>query len=585
MIVFDDPRWLWGLLAVPALALIEWLAARRADEALLKLAGRRAPHPLLEQRRPGHRRLGAALRLAALASLLVGAAGPQWGREVVRRTASGSDVLMLIDVSASMDARDVPPSRLDEARREALALLERLGGSRVGVIAFAGDAVRLSPLTQDLGTVRLVVEGLTSATVSQPGTDLGRALRLAARMLPPARREEQAVVLWTDGEDLERGARDAVQSLSRAGVRVFAVGVGTPSGDVVPELDDQGRAIDIKRDAAGTAVRSRLDEGLLRTIARETRGGYYSASRPGGELPRLLAAVSTLARADRGVRLVERPVARFPLFAAAAALMLAVEVARPRRRGGAARVRRDPAAARGARGPRRTVAAALLLALLAPPAAAQSPWARGDQAFRAGRFGEAESLYAQRARRAAPPALEVNLGTTRVLSGRVEQGEALLRKHVETAGEAGRAARYNLGTLQALAGRHDEALAALRGALERAPDDEDARWNYELALRRREAARQRPRPGPGDRPPPPEPQQPPEPRPSPDQGTGAPPPEPPPGQAPNPGPPDTPPSRGQGGMTRSQAEQILGALQDLQRAEEQRQRRVRVLRERRGRDW
>ncbi|MGH7742326.1 MAG: VWA domain-containing protein, partial [Candidatus Eiseniibacteriota bacterium] len=313
--IFGDPRWLWGLAAIPVMLLIEWTAVVRADRALRDLVGSRADSVLLEQRLAGQRRLSMALRLLALSLLVSGAADPQWGRELVRRGASGSDVVLAIDVSASMDTRDVAPSRIEEARREALAVLDRLEGSRVGLVGFAGDAVRLCPLTLDLGAVHLALEGLGSGSVSEPGTDLGRALRTAARVLPGARREEQAVVLWTDGEDLERGAGAAIDDLARSGIRVFAIGVGTPAGDFVPTLDGQGRAVDVKRDENGQTVRSRLDEGLLRSIAARTHGGYFSASRPGGELPRLLASLSSLARSGRGQRLIERPVSRFPLLA------------------------------------------------------------------------------------------------------------------------------------------------------------------------------------------------------------------------------------------------------------------------------
>ncbi|NOT33405.1 MAG: VWA domain-containing protein, partial [Candidatus Eisenbacteria bacterium] len=329
---FSEPRALWLLLAVPLVLLLEWHAARRSARQLVALIGARADHPLLRQRRPGERRFGAAMRAVALAALAFGAAGPEWGTELKRRTATGSDVVFVIDVSASMDARDVNPSRLEEARREALALLDRLGGSRVGVVAFAGDAVRLCPLTLDRGAVRLVIESLSSGTVGEPGTDLGRGLEVAARMLPGGRRSEQVVVLWTDGEDLEKGFERGIDAVVRAGQRVYAVGVGTRGGDVIPVLDEDGRSVDVKRDEAGAAVRSRLDETALREVARRTRGAYFSASRAGGETGRLLAAVGRLGRSERGERLVERSVPRYPWFAALAALALVLERARARRR-------------------------------------------------------------------------------------------------------------------------------------------------------------------------------------------------------------------------------------------------------------
>jgi Ca-activated chloride channel family protein len=575
---FLDPRWLWGLVALPLLLLTEWRSGRRVERALAALVGRREEHALLAQRRPGDRRLGALLRLGAIALLLVGAAGPEWGREVVRRAATGSDIVMLIDVSASMDARDVAPSRLAEARREALAVVDRLAGSRVGVVAFAGDAVRLCPLTLDRGAVRLTLESLSSATVSEPGTDLGRGLRAALKLMPGGRREEQAIVAWTDGEDLEEGARPALEEVARSAIRVFAVGVGSAAGDVVPVLDDQGRAVDVKRDERGNVVRSRLDEGLLRLVARRTRGGYFAAQRPGGELPRLLAAVGSLARAGRGTRLVERPVARFPWFAGAAALLIATDLARPRRR--APRRSRAPAAAKAA-----AVAAAALLSLALPAGArAQSAWARGDRAFRAGRFVDAESLYARRLARGGPDAVRVNQATARARAGNFAEAERDLARLGGREGPAGREARYNLGTLLGLEDREAEALEALRRALERDPTDEDARWNYEVLLRRRQE-RENPSPrGGGGSPPPTSPA---EPR-SGDRGT----PRPRAGTSPAPQTgPSSPPSSGTQprgapqSMDRSQADRLLNALQDLARQEQQRQRKVRILRDRGGKDW
>jgi Ca-activated chloride channel family protein len=574
---FSDPRWLWLLLALPVLALLEWRVVRSVGRRLERLVGKREPHPLLAHRLLGVRRTGFLLRGLALACLIVGAAGPEWGEELVRRSASGSDVVFAIDVSASMDARDVPPSRIEEARREALSVLERLGGSRVGVVAFAGDAVRLCPLTLDRAAVRLVLESLSSGTVSEPGTDLGRGLRAAAKLMPAGRRTEQAIVVWTDGEDLESGAVSAIDELARGGSRVFTVGVGTPAGDVVPVLDPGGRAVDVKRDEGGAAVRSRLDEPLLRDLARRTRGAYFSASRPGGETLRLLATLGGLARSERGQRLVERTVPRFPWFAGAAALLLAFDTIRRRRVIVNVGGRKDKAA--------RTAAAAAVIAMLMFPigtrtASAQTAWAKGDQAFKAGRWAEAESLYTIRMQKGAKPEIGVNRATARAKAGRTDEGEAGLEPLAPTAGKVGQIASYNLGTLRGERGDTDRALASLRKALERDPTDEDARFNYEWVLRHRRLPPKKPSSG-GSQQPQPSPSQP-------SPGGQQPQPQ---QQRPSPGQPPqsqtTPQQRPQPqrGMTREQADRILGSLEQLERLEQQRVRQVRVMREKRGKDW
>ena len=573
---FSDSRWLMALWALPILALLELWAARRVRGRLRTLIGERANHALIEGRLGHERLVGAALRLGALACLVLGAAGPEWGREVVRRGSTGSDVVLLLDVSASMDTRDVPPSRLDEARREALAVLDRLPGSRVGVVAFAGDAVRLCPLTLDVPAARLVVEALSTGTVSSPGTDLGKGLRMALKVMPQGRREEQAIVAWTDGEDLEQGGKAAIEDIARSGIRVFAVGLGTREGDVVPVLDASGSLTDVKRDEKGNAVRSRLDEGLLRTLAQRTHGAYFSANRPGGELGRLLGAIESLARSSRRQRLVERPVPRFPLFAAVAALLLAYDLVRRKRR------RTRAADAVELHGGRGDAAAAILCLLLFAPgeARAQTAWARGDRAFARGRFAAAESLYAQRLRHGGPDAVRVNRATASGLAGRSADAERELERFVAATGRAGDAARYNVGTLKAERRDDEAALAALRKALEANPGDADARWNYEVVARRIDERRRQndspqPKPNSGGGGQQPQPSQP-QPQPQAPQ------------QAPSPSPPG-PPSPAQqtpgGGMTREQADRLLNALQEMARAEQQKKQPVRAVNEKRGRDW
>ena len=594
---FSNPHWLWGLFALPLLALFEWGAVVRSDRVLRELVGARADSVLLEQRRAGQRRLSMALRLAALALLVIGAADPQWGRELVRRGASGSDVVLAIDVSASMDSRDVAPSRLEEARREALAVMDRLEGSRVGLVAFAGDAVRLCPLTLDLGAVRLSLQGLGSGAVSEPGTDIGRALRTAARVLPGGRREEQAIVLWTDGEDLEHGATAAIDELAHTGIRVFTVGVGTPSGDFVPMLDGQGRAVDVKRDESGQPVRSRLDESLLRTCASKTHGGYFSASRPGGELPRLVASLSSLARSGRGERLIERPVSRFPLLAALAALLLLLDRVRTRRRVAGAGRRAAGEAARGEApapglGPGRSGAAGRAASVIllagaalcgaARGAQAQSDWARGDQAFQRGDWARAESLYTRRLEHGTARAAQVNRATARARRGATAPADSELAALAGRDDAAGRAAGYNLGTLEAEQQDYDRALAELKRSLLRDPDDQDARWNYEVAMRNRQARQNQKSPRESANP---KPQSG-----TPNPGSGTPrqaPGNPPPAPGPNPNAAQPPPGTGpgmSGRMNPQQADQILDAL-DQQARLEQGKNQVRVVREKRGRDW
>ena len=610
---FEHPFRLLGLLLLLPLAFLEWRALRRADRSVKLLLGVRPLPGLLLQLLPRQRVITLALRFSALTLLAMGAAGPQWGREAVRRQSQGSDVVFVIDVSASMETRDVPPSRMEETRREAVALLGHLAGNRVGVVVFAGDAVRLCPLTLDQAAVRLTLETIGPGTVSEPGSDLGRALRAGLKLLPAGHRDEQAMVVWTDGEDLEGHAREALAEVRSAGLRVLTVGVGTPAGDVIPIADVAGVTVDMKRDEKGQVVRSRLDEPLLREIARGTRGLYFSGSRSGGELVRLASALGSLARSRQGTRLVERPVARFPLLALLAAVALLAFLGAPKRRiarrsapllrargqgpgaaagASASGVASGPAVATPARPgkpaavPATAAAAALALLVLVPGSAhGQSAWARGDDAFRRRDYARAESLYARRVRQPRPPAgLLANWAAARAQRAPDDSVERQLSHLAGRPDAAGAMSGYNLGTLLGRRGDVNQALAELRRALERAPDDADARWNYEWLKRQQDEGSKPDAPKPDESKPndksPPRPQ-------DPKAGQGSaqssqPPPSSSQSQSPQ---TQAPPAPGmQQPMTRRQAEELLGSLGDLERLEQRGRRREGTPREKRGKD-
>jgi tetratricopeptide (TPR) repeat protein len=238
---------------------------------------------------------------------------------------------------------------------------------------------------------------------------------------------------------------------------------------------------------------------------------------------------------------------------------------------------------------RAAAAAALLIvmaagALLPGRAAAQSAWARGDRAFRAGHYAAAESLYTLRLEdRRAPAEVRVNRATARALAGHRPEGVHELEPLAQRHDHAGHEAGYNLGTLLGDAKQYDPALAALRRTLENNPSDQDARWNYEVILQRkdREQQQQQKKPEPQKPKPQPSPSQPgqsPQQNPQPNAGQA------PPSQSPQPSQQQQAQKPSQS-MDRAQAEQILDALQELQRMDQQRQHKVRVLKERRGRDW
>lgn len=276
----------WPLLALVAGAALLLLRARiqrrRALAALAsdaRLLARIAPGV-----RPGAGRLQAIAAAAGLGLLALALLQPQVGHRNEKVERRGIDLVVAIDASRSMLARDVLPSRLERARLELGALIDGLQGDRVGLVVFAGQAFVQCPLTGDYDAAKLFLRAIDPDAMPTQGTAIADALRAAAHMLRAADRgaKSKAVLLLSDGEDHQGDVEAAARALRDEGVRVFALGVGSREGSPVPIPDGRGGVRSYLRDRRGNPVVSRLEEGQLRSIA-EITGGAYVAAR-GGDL-------------------------------------------------------------------------------------------------------------------------------------------------------------------------------------------------------------------------------------------------------------------------------------------------------------
>ncbi len=270
----ENFKWLWLLPAVAGLFVFsDWrrsLAARRFGEAPLM-------HRLtlsLDLRKRWAKR---ALILIALLMAVLALCQPHFSKKEIEVERTGVDVLILVDVSQSMLARDIAPTRLDKAKLELETLVEKLKQDRVGIIAFAGDAFIQCPLTTDHNAVKIFLSSVNPNLVPTPGTKIGRAIQVAMRAFMDTDKAFKAMILLTDGEDQGSDPLNQAKAAKAAGIKIFTIGIGTPSGSTLPGIS--GETSTLKKDLKGNIVLSKLDEGLLRRIAAETGGTYYRASR------------------------------------------------------------------------------------------------------------------------------------------------------------------------------------------------------------------------------------------------------------------------------------------------------------------
>ncbi len=319
---------LWGVLALALLALLTERARWRTERAL---GDPRALRALSGEAGPRFRFLRTVLTLAAAAVAVLGLMRPQAGFRLVTTTSQGVDLVLALDLSRSMDARDVRPDRLSAAKREALALLGALEGSQIGLVEFAGSPRIVSPLSTDREGLASIVETATTRDLDRPGTDLGAALLLSARLLNRPGDRPRAIVLLSDGEDLTDNPRRALDAVKRAGVRLYTVGVGSAQGATIPVVDSTGTVRGSKRDAQGNVVITRLDEKALRALASGGGGRYEPGDGTGRAGLRLVDPIRSGGTYEARGRTIRAYDERFPWFAAAAGFLLVAERLVPRR--------------------------------------------------------------------------------------------------------------------------------------------------------------------------------------------------------------------------------------------------------------
>jgi len=322
---FGDPYYFLLIWLLPFLALFFWVVARRRERMLSRFANLNLVARLSDPLRPGVVFLRRVILLVALAFMILALARPHYGKKPVILKREGRDIVFLLDTSLSMLADDIKPDRLTRARFEITSLLRRLEGDRVGLVPFAGDAFVLCPLTTDYSAVALFLDGVDTDLISQPGTNIARALEEGAQLFDQQQRKYKVMILITDGEQLEGDALEAAKKLPRQGIHLYAIGVGTPDGVPIPVKDATGRVVDYKRDARGEVVMSRLGEQLLAELAHLGGGQYYRAGRQAIELERIFEDIQKLEKRELSSREFTLYHERYQWFLGVAVLLLLVE--------------------------------------------------------------------------------------------------------------------------------------------------------------------------------------------------------------------------------------------------------------------
>jgi len=466
---FGAPGYL-AFLAVAALAGVAmvWWAVWRGS------ARRRYAR---QRRREPTAYIAPALLLAAAALAAFAAARPQAGTTEGTVEDRGIDLMIVLDVSNSMFADDVAPTRLGRAQSEIGALLDRMTGDRAGLVIFAGAPFARSPLTSDLTALRGIVDGVDEERgLVPPGSDLGAAIERAHEALLTGAAETKALLIVSDGEDHGGGIAPAIAAVRAAGIRVYTGGAGTAAGSAVVDVDPETGAIRPRVDASGAPVVTRLDATALADMAADGGGRYIELSGEGRPLAGLATEFESLASTTFATEETATPVERFQIVALAALVLAVAATAassaqRPAMR---AAMRLWPLAGAGM----------FIAGVCAADAADVNR--RGNRHYDAGEY--AESIVAYRTAQALDPSkgeLYHNAGNALDRGGEYVSAIDETKRALPADDDSIEAiVEYALGNHYTGAQRFSEALEAYKRALLADPGDDDAKHNYELTSRR-----------------------------------------------------------------------------------------------------
>lgn len=427
-------------------------------------------------------RLGVAGALAGIAF-----AGPRWGLERTSVKTTGVDMVIAVDASLSMLATDVQPNRLERAKQEIRRLRAISPGDRVGLLAFAGRSYVLSPITVDEGALDLFLDNLDPSVVGQAGSSLSATINQGVNLLSLTKSgADRALVIMSDGEAFEL-KDDVIAAAKRAAeqnVSIITVGFGTLAGSTIP-IRENGQ-MTTKKDANGQTVITHYTPDLLQAAAQASNGTFIPAEAT-DKAARIKAALSTLRRRARTTETGDNMTPRFQWFLLPALLLLWLDTVL----GGRRRRRKRRAAAA------ETALAAGLVGVLLVQGCAPHREAQEAVAAYAGKdYHRAATLFAVAARSDHSPGSLYDFGTALLADDSVSEAVVVLDSAAEKADDETRyRARFNSGLASLLPGLAakgdsstadlDKALASYKRVLIQRPNDLDAKWNYELALRKK----------------------------------------------------------------------------------------------------
>lgn len=321
MLRFENPIYLWLLLIIPVLMLIRWMVNRRQKRRLRKFGDPdllQALMPDVSRYRPLVKFL---LLLMALSVLILMLARPQMGTRISHEKRNGIEAIICLDISNSMLAEDVQPSRFDKSKMLVENLTDHFVNDKIGLVVFAGDAFVQLPITSDYVSAKMFLQNISPSLIATQGTNIGRAVDIAMHSFTQQEKIGRAIIVITDGEDHEGGALEAAKEARKNGINVFILGVGDTKGAPIPLGNG-----DYMKDNTGQTVMSALNEDMCKQVAQAGSGTYIHVDNTADAQESLNDQLTKLQKGENSSVIYSEYDEQFQAFGILALLLLIAEI-------------------------------------------------------------------------------------------------------------------------------------------------------------------------------------------------------------------------------------------------------------------
>lgn len=322
MFRFANPEYFYFLLVLPLLWGIYFYGAWKNRRNLARMGRLEILEPLMPDVSHYKRGVKFFVQQLAVILLVVMIARPQIGSKIETVKRQGVEIMIALDVSNSMLAEDITPSRLERSKLMLAKLLDELDNDKVGLIVFAGDAYTQLPITTDFVSAKMFLSNISTEMVPTQGTAIGRAIDLAMKSFTPDESADKAIIVITDGENHEDDAVAAARAAAECGVKVDVIGIGLPQGAPIP----MGRSGEFRKDRSGNVVITKLNEQMGQEIARAGGGLYVTADNTNAALRALISEVRKMKKSDVESKVYSAYNEQFMWFAAMALALLLLDM-------------------------------------------------------------------------------------------------------------------------------------------------------------------------------------------------------------------------------------------------------------------